>query len=129
MKKLTCVVGLALGCGSAASADQTLTSELIKVGPEDVLVCDAVNVGQRAVDATVAIILVPPVGSPIDPAISATFCEASQLASNFVCSHTAVSDALMPGTRAYCQIVVAGPASMVRATLRNETTGEKADAR
>ena len=72
MKKLTCVVGLALGCGSAASADQTLTSELIKVGPEDVLVCDAVNVGQRAVDATVAIILVPPVGSPIDPAISAT---------------------------------------------------------
>ena len=133
MKKLPGLFGLALGLalslGGVAHADQTLTTELIKVGPDDALACDAVNVGQRAVDATVAIIVVPPVGSPIDANISATFCEASLLGTNFVCSHTAESNALMPGTRAYCQVVVAGPASKVRATLRNETTGEKSDAR
>jgi hypothetical protein len=133
-KKLAGMVGLlvVLAAGGVVHADQTLTTELIKVTADDTLVCDAANVGQRAVDATVAIIVVPPVGSPIDPSISATFCEASLLASNFVCSHSATttsSNALMPGTRAYCQVVVAGPASKVRATLRNETTGEKSDAR
>ena len=110
-------------------ADQTLTTELIKVSADDALVCDAANVGKRAVDATVAIIVVPPVGAPVDPTISATFCEASLLASNFVCSHAATANAVMPGTRAYCQVVVSGPASRVRATLRNESTGEKSDAR
>ena len=132
-KKFAAVVGLALllATGAAVHADQTLTTELIKVGVDDTLVCDAANVGQRAVDATVAIIVVPPMGAPIDPSISATFCEASLLASNFVCSHTttATSNTILPGTRAYCQVVVAGPASKVRATLRNETTGEKSDAR
>ena len=127
------VVGLAvvLATGAAVHADQTLTTELIKVGVDDTLVCDAANVGQRAVDATVAIIVVPPMGAPIDPSISATFCEASLLASNFVCSHTTTSSSntILPGTRAYCQVVVAGPASKVRATLRNETMGEKSDAR
>ncbi len=124
-------VGLVLVLATAAPvhADQTLTTELIKVSLDDTLVCDAANVGPRAVDATVAIIVVPPVGAPIDPTISATFCEASLLASNFVCSHTATSNAILAGTRAYCQVVVAGPASKVRATLRNETTGEKSDAR
>ena len=112
-----------------AHADQTLTSELIKVSHSDVLVCDAANVGVRAVDVTVAIIIVPPVASTSTPAISATFCEASLLGSNFVCSHTATSDEVWPGTRAYCQVIVAGPTSKVRATLRNETTGEKSDAR
>ena len=112
-----------------AYADQTLTSELIKVSHSDVLVCDAANVGVRAVDVTVAIIIVPPVASTSTPAISATFCEASLLGSNFVCSHTATSDEVWPGTRAYCQVIVAGPTSKVRATLRNETTGEKSDAR
>ncbi|HXJ83424.1 MAG TPA: hypothetical protein VMS64_32655 [Candidatus Methylomirabilis sp.] len=112
-------------------ADQTLTSELIKLNADDTIVCDAANVGQRAVDATVAIIVAPPVGATIDPSISATFCEASVLASNFVCSHTttATGDTFVPGARAYCQVVVAGPTSKVRATLRNETTGEKSDAR
>jgi len=121
---------LALAAGSPVHADQTLTTDLIKVGVDDTLVCDAANVGLRAVDATVAIIIVPPMGSPVDPTISATFCEASLLASNFVCSHTtATSKDLLPGTRAYCQVLVAGPASKVRATLRNEMTGEKSDAR
>jgi hypothetical protein len=127
------VVGLmlVLATSTVVHANQTLTTELIKVGVDDTLVCDAANVGQRAIDATVAIILVPPVGAGIDPTISATFCEASLLASNFVCSHTATatSDTVFPGTRAYCQVVVAGPASKVRATLRNEMTGEKSDAR
>jgi hypothetical protein len=131
MKKLAGGLGLALvlTLGGPAHADQTLISELVKAGPDDSLVCDAVNVGPRAVDATVAIIVVPPVGAPVDPTISATFCEASLLGTNFVCSHAASSDAVMPGTRAYCQVVVAGPASRIRATLRNESTGEKADAR
>lgn len=131
IKKLAGVVGLllVLASGGLVHADQTLTTELIKVGLDDALVCDAANVGQRAVDATVAIIIVPPVGAPVDATISATFCEASLLASNFVCSHAATSNAIMPGSRAYCQVVVAGPASKVRATLRNETTGEKSDAR
>lgn len=122
---------LVLATGTVVHADQTLTTELIKVGVDDTLVCDAVNVGQRAVDATVAVILVPPVGAGIEPIISATFCEANLLASNFVCSHTATptSETIVPGTRAYCQVVVAGPASRVRATLRNETTGEKSNAR
>jgi hypothetical protein len=130
-KTFASVVGLALvlTTGGVVRADQTLTTELIKVGVDDALVCDAANVGPRAVDATVAVIIVPPVGAPIDPNISATFCEASLLASNFVCSHTAMSNAILPGMRAYCQVVVAGPASKVRATLRNETTGEKSDAR
>jgi hypothetical protein len=125
------VAGLALVLATSAvvHADQTLTTELIKVEADDALVCDAANVGPRAVDATVAIIVVPPVGAPVDPTISATFCEASLLSSNFVCSHTASPNAIIPGTRAYCQVVVAGPASKVRATLRNETTGEKSDAR
>ncbi len=127
------VVGLLLVLATSAvvHADQTLTTELIKVGVDDTLVCDAANVGQRAVDATVAIIVLPPVGALIEPIISATFCEASLLASNFVCSHTATttSNTVLPGTRAYCQVVVAGPASKVRATLRNEMTGEKSDAR
>src|SRR5262245_56132095 len=82
---------LVLAAGGVAHADQTLTTELIKVSADDTLVCDAANVGQRAVDATVAIIVVPPMGSPIDPSISATFCEASLLASNFVCSHTTIA--------------------------------------
>ena len=115
MKTVAGVAGLllVLVSGGVVHADQTLTTELIKVSFEDALVCDAANVGPRAVDAT----------------ITATFCEASLLASNFVCSHTATANAILPGTRAYCQIVVAGPASKVRATLRNETTGEKSDAR
>ncbi len=131
MKKLAGAVGLllVLAWGGVVHADQTLTSELIKVSFNDALVCDAANVGQRAVDATVAIIIVPPVGSATDPTISATFCEASLLGSNFVCSHTTTSDEALTGARAYCQVVVAGPASKVRATLRNETTGEKSDAR
>jgi hypothetical protein len=131
MKTVAGVVGvlLVLVSGGAVHADQTLTTELIKVSLDDALVCDAANVGPRAVDATVAIIVIPPVGAPVDATITATFCEASLLASNFVCSHTAAANAILPGTRAYCQIVVAGPASKVRATLRNETTGEKSDAR
>ena len=131
MTKATGLLGLllVLALVGVAGADQTLTSDLIKAGPEDSLACDAVNIGPRAVDATVAIIVVPPVGAPIDPTISATFCEASMLGTNFVCSHTASANSVMPGTVAYCQIVVAGPASQVRATLRNETTGEKANAR
>jgi hypothetical protein len=133
LKMVAGVIGLVfvLAPGAAVHADQTLTTELIKVGVDDTLMCDAANVGQRAVDATVAIILVPPMGAPVDPSISATFCEASLLASNFVCSHTTTtsSNTVLPGTRAYCQVVVAGPASKVRATLRNETTGEKTDAR
>jgi hypothetical protein len=131
-KMLAALAGflLVLMAGSPVRADQTLTSELIKVGVDDTLVCDAANVGQRAVDATVAIIIVPPMGAPVDPSISATFCEASLLATNFVCSHTtSTSKDLLPGTRAYCQVLVAGPASKVRATLRNEMTGEKSDAR
>jgi hypothetical protein len=120
---------LALVSSAVAHADQTLTSELIKVSHGDVLVCDAANVGVRAVDVTVAVIIVPPVASTSTPTISATFCEASVLGSNFVCSHTATSDEVWPGTRAYCQVVVAGPTSKVRATLRNETTSEKSDAR
>jgi hypothetical protein len=129
--KRACVVTLLLVLAAApvVHADQTMTTELIKVSQGDALVCDAANVGLRAVDATVAIIIVPPVGAVSAPTISATFCEASLLGSNFVCSHTATSDEVWPGTRAYCQVVVAGPASKVRATLRNETTGEKADAR
>ena len=93
------------------------------------LVCDAATVGVRTVDVTVAIIIVPPVASTSTPAISATFCEASLLGSNFVCSHTATADGVWPGTRAYCQVIVVGPTSTVRATLRNETTSEKSDAR
>ena len=129
--KIACVLAFALALASTqvAHADQTLTSELIKVSHGDVLVCDAANVGVRAVDVTVAIIIVPPVASTSTPTISATFCEASVLGSNFVCSHTATSDEAWPGTRAYCQVVVSGPASKVRATLRNETTSEKSDAR
>jgi hypothetical protein len=133
LKTFASVVGLVvvLGTGATVQADQTLTTELIKVSAEDTLICDAANVGQRAVEATVAIIIVPPMGAPVDPIISATFCEASLLASNFVCSHTATPtpNTIVPGTRAYCQVVVAGPASKVRATLRNEMTGEKSDAR
>jgi hypothetical protein len=131
LKMYAGVAGLLLvfATGFPVHADETLTSELIKVGVDDTLVCDAANVGQRAVDATVAIIVVPPMGSAFDPSISATFCEASLLATNFVCSHTTTANNISPGTRAYCQVVVAGPASQVRATLRNEATGEKSDAR
>jgi hypothetical protein len=129
--KIAWIVALALALVSSdiAHADQTLTSELIKVSHGDVLVCDAANVGVRAVDVTVAVIIIPPVASTSTPTISATFCEASVLGSNFVCSHTATSDEVWPGTRAYCQVVVAGPTSKVRSTLRNETTSEKSDAR
>jgi hypothetical protein len=129
--KPACVVALLLVLVSTpvVHADQTMTTELIKVSHGDALVCDAANVGLRAVDATVAIIIVPPVGSTSTPTISATFCEASLLGSNFVCSHTATSDEVWLGTRAYCQVVVGGPASKVRATLRNEMTNEKSDAR
>jgi len=131
MRTFAAVAGfvLVLVSGGAVHADQTLTTELIKVSFDDTLVCDAANVGPRAVDATVAIVVIPPVGAPVDATITATFCEASLLASNFVCSHTTIANAILPGTRAYCQVVVAGPASMVRATLRNEVTGEKSDAR
>lgn len=131
MKKFAGVAGLLLALASAGvvHADQTLTTDLIQVGLVDTLVCDAVNIGPKAVDIAAAIVVVPPVGAPIDATVSATFCDAGLLGTNFVCSHTAAADAVLAGTRAYCQVVVGGQARNVRATLRNETTGEKADAR